>query len=261
MRNFGLTNLGSGSSGNATVIHTPDGAILVDAGFCAKELERRLDSCGLEPSDIRAVLITHEHGDHTKGCRVFCDKYDLPVYVTEITGRALLSANRIGKRQILFTPGTAFDVCGTTVEPFTVPHDARDTVAFTFRRHDAKIAVATDLGFLSMLVKAKLSGCDAVLMESNHDKQMLSKSGRPISLIRRILSRHGHLSNEDAIGAFGEILSERTRYLILGHLSGDCNDPALVEHLATSKLNELRRNDIFLRIAAQETPGETCWID
>ena len=129
---FGLTNLGSGSSGNATVIHTPGGALLVDAGFSGKELCSRLESVSVKPEEIRAVLVTHEHTDHTKGVCIFTDAYGIPCCTTTVTCKALMEKKRIGTERLLFTAGTPFSLCGITVEPFAVPHDARETVAVNF---------------------------------------------------------------------------------------------------------------------------------
>ena len=171
---FGLTNLGSGSSGNATVIHTPGGALLVDAGFSGKELCARLESVSVKPEEIRAVLVTHEHTDHTKGVRIFTDAYGIPCCTTTVTCKALMEKKRIGTERLLFTAGTPFSLCGITVEPFAVPHDARETVAFNFLYDGYKISVVTDLGQLTASVKSKLTGSDAVLLESNHDLKMLA---------------------------------------------------------------------------------------
>ena len=257
---FGITNLGSGSSGNATVIHTPEGAILVDAGFSCRELLSRLASVSVAPETIKAVLISHEHSDHTKGCRVFSDTYRIPCCSTSITCRALADAGRIGERKILFSPGTPFPLAGITVEPFTVPHDARDTVAFNFLCNGCKISIATDLGHVNNLTVSRLSDCDALLLESNHDLKMLADSSRPLHLKRRIMSRHGHLSNEDAMRSLETLLSEKTRYLLFGHLSSECNDRNLVEAMAEERLDVLKRHDISFRIASQSVPSETFWV-
>lgn len=257
---FGITNLGSGSSGNATVIHTPDGAILVDAGFSCRELLSRLSSVSVAPEKIRAILISHEHSDHTKGCRIFSDTYKIPCCSTSVTCKALADANRIGEQKVLFSPGTPFPLAGITVEPFTVPHDARDTVAFNFLCNGCKISIATDLGHVNNLTVNKLSDCDAMLLESNHDLKMLADSSRPLHLKRRIMSRHGHLSNNDAMQALDKLLTEKTRYLLFGHLSSECNDRNIVEAMAEERLDYLNRRDIMFKIAEQSVPSETFWV-
>lgn len=256
---FGITNLGSGSSGNATVIHGPEGNLLLDAGFSAKELALRMTGAGIDPASIRGILISHSHSDHTKGCRVFSQKYDVPVYTTSVTGKCLSRKKLIPEKVALFTPGGAFDLCGVNVEPFTVPHDADDTVAFVFRCMDHKIAVATDLGFVNTLTRAKLTACDVLMMESNHDTRLLMNSQRTLLLKRRIMGKFGHLSNSDALEELPNLLTDRTRCLILGHLSEECNDRELLEELTLDRLNDMGRRDILFHIAAQEYFLPTFW--
>lgn len=256
---FGLTNLGSGSSGNATVIHGPEGNLLLDAGFSAKELILRMTGAGLDPASISGILISHGHSDHTKGCRVFADKFGIPVYATGVTGKILHKKKQIPEQVVLFTPGSQFDLCGISVEPFTIPHDAEDTVAFVFRYEGHKIAVATDLGFVNTLTRSKLTACDILMMESNHDRRLLMNSKRSLSLKRRIMGRFGHLSNEDALDELPNLLTDRTRCLIFGHLSEECNDRELLEAMTLDRLNGMQRSDIMFQIAAQEYFLPTIW--
>ena len=256
---FGITNLGSGSSGNATVIHGPEGNLLLDAGFSAKELVLRMTGAGIDPASIRGILITHSHSDHTKGCRVFSTRYNIPVYTTSITGKSLYKKNQIPERVSLFTPGGGFELCGIKIEPFTVPHDAEDTVAFVFRYSEYKIAVATDLGFINTLTRSKLTACDILMMESNHDTRLLMNSNRTLSLKRRIMGRFGHLSNNDALNELPNLLTEQTKCLIFGHLSEECNDRDLLEEMTYDKLSGMSRSDILFRVAAQEYFLPTIW--
>ena len=256
---FGITVLGSGSKGNASVIHGPEGLILLDAGFSAKELESRMSACGIRPADIRALIVTHEHSDHMKGCRVFSNKYGVKTYMTSTTCSGCLRANLLPERKSLFSTGCAFELCGIRVEAFTVPHDV-DTVGFIFRVGDAKLGVATDLGHLNMLARQKLRDCTVLVLESNHDRTLLMNSTRPIQLKRRIIGRHGHLSNDDALQALSELLSEHTTGLILAHLSGECNNLELLRKLALDQLANLERRDILLEIARQDTPLATRWL-
>ena len=256
---FGITVLGSGSKGNASVIHAPEGLVLLDAGFSGKELENRLGKCGIRPADIKAVLITHEHSDHMKGCRVFSNKYGIRTYMTPLTCAGALRTNLLPERKTLFSTGCAFDLCGMKVEAFTLPHDV-DTVGFVFRVGNAKLGVATDLGHLNMLAKQKLHDCSLLMLEANHDKTMLQNSSRPIQLKRRIIGRHGHLSNDDALGAFHELLTAKTGKVILAHLSEECNNSTLLEKLALDRLANLQRQDILLEIAKQDTVLAAEWL-
>ena len=257
---FGITVLGSGSQGNAAVIHGPEGAMLLDAGFSARELEKRMQQSGIDPASIRGVLITHSHSDHICGCRVFANRHRIAAYMTAPT---LQDAGRTGslpERKTVIAPGSAFELCGVRVEPFTLPHDAPDTIGYAFRSCDKKIGVATDLGHLNLLARQKLRGSSLLMLEANHEPAMLKASGRPIHLKRRILSRHGHLSNEDAMAALEELLTEESRLLILAHLSAECNNCELLAGLAEKTLKNMKRTDILLKIAKQESPLETLWL-
>lgn len=256
---FGITNLGSGSSGNATVIHGPEGNLLLDAGFSAKELALRMTGAGIDPASIRGILISHEHSDHTLGCRVFSNRYDVPVYVTNVTGKKMFKNKQMPEKVALFTPGAGFSLCGLNVEPFTVPHDADETVAFVFRCMDRKIAVATDLGFINTLTRSKLTACDVLMMESNHDPRLLMNSSRPLKIKRRILGKFGHLSNSDALDELPNLLTDQTKCLIFGHLSEECNDRELLEEMTLDRLAEMQRKDIMFHIAAQEYFLPTFW--
>ena len=257
---IGITVLGSGSSGNALLLHTENSAILVDAGFSRKELLARFATAGIDPGIVKGLLITHEHGDHVKGARVFADELDIPTYMTVQAYNYLKHKNLIGRKVQVFDPGSPFSVDIFSIHPFVVPHDAMDPVGFTLRINDLKIGVVTDLGHVNNLVKTRLQGCDALILECNHDVQMLRNSDRSINLKRRILGRFGHLNNEDAINALNELLHPRTRHLVLYHLSGECNCPDKVANLAAAKLASLNRTDISCQIAAQHAPMATMWL-
>jgi len=260
-RAFGCTILGSGSKGNASVIHGPAGNLLLDAGFSAKELICRLERVHVDPCSVRAILVTHDHSDHTSACRTVADRLGIPAYFTPETVSELSKRpNKIPKEKYLLTPGSPLELCGIHVEPFLVSHDT-PAIAFTFSVHAHKIGFATDLGFVSNLVKAKLAGCDLLVLESNYDPARLRASARPITLKRRIAGRQGHLGNPDAMEALAELLSPNTRRLVFAHLSQECNDPSLVASLAESRLAELHRTDVSFRIASQFEPLETFWLE
>lgn len=260
MGSFGITVLGSGSSGNASIVHAPCGKILLDAGFSAKELEKRMRDCCIDPESVRAVLITHEHGDHTKGCRVFADRYGIDVYMTGPVSRVAEKNKFLPKNRILFSPGDSFELCGVYIEAFSLPHDAMDTVGFVFSCQGEKIGVATDLGHVNTMIREHLKGSSLVMLESNHDPEILRNSDRALSLKRRILSRHGHLCNADACAALEEIITEKTSKIILAHISHECNRSEIAENLAFQMLSKLKREDILLKAAMQETPLETFFL-
>ena len=256
---FGFTILGSGSAGNAAVIHAPEGDLLLDAGFSAKELCRRLKIRGIDPAGIRAVLLTHEHDDHVSGCRVFAEQLDIPVYLSASVSRYFdLKKEKIGKRHLI-SPGFAFELLGMRIEPFMVPHDV-ETLGYVFHFDTHRLAFATDFGSVNMLVLQKLRGCQALVIESNYEPELLRNSARPLHLKRRILGKQGHLSNEVALELMEEVLTGETRILVFAHLSRECNDAELLEQKTKERLAKLKRNDILFRIACQGESLETIMI-
>ena len=255
---LGITVLASGSAGNATLIHHGDKAILVDAGISLKELKTRMKSCNLAP-DIQAVLVTHEHADHVKGLRVIANAFDVPIYTTRLCCEKLLEYDAKLRNIKIFMPGGEFDIAGVKVSPFSISHDAVDTVAFTFECEGRKIGVATDLGRPSQMVEFRLRDCDVMLLESNHDLNLLAESTRPWQLKQRILGPIGHLSNRQFCELFPKVVSERTRTLLLGHVSRECNTYEVAEATARCMLDAIHREDIRLKVARQDRPLETVW--
>ena len=251
---FNITVLGSGSSGNSVLISYGDNGILIDAGFSRKEILSRLNESGISASVIKAILITHDHTDHVKGARVLADYLDIPTYTTYDTAQYLMDKNRIGKKKVIFDAGSPFNVVDFKVQPFRISHDAIDPVGFIISANSIRIGFAMDLGHLDTLTKCRLKGCDAIVMESNHDIKLLKNSKRPLRLIRRIAGNFGHLSNDAAISSLHELLTKDSRFLFLGHLSGECNRVDIVEKMAISKLSEINRSDVALSIMKQDSP-------
>ena len=260
---LGVTALGSGSSGNSFVIHSTGGNILIDAGFSRKELIRRMKEVNVEPESIRAVLLSHEHDDHVKGCRVFCDQFQIPLCASYETLKYLQQrkTNKLPASIHQFIPGSKFEICGMTILPFTVQHDAIDPVGFVISGKNSSIGFASDLGAVNALAKTRLSGCDILILESNYDLDMLRRSDRQIHLKKRIAGPHGHLNNLDAVAALEELLTERTKVLMLVHASSECNDYSLVQSLAREQLEKMSRNDIVLKIVKQNSTVETILLD
>ncbi|NOY74678.1 MAG: MBL fold metallo-hydrolase [Kiritimatiellaeota bacterium] len=261
----GITILGSGSRGNAVLVGTVESALLIDAGFSRKEILARLATAGLDPCVVKALLITHDHGDHVSGARVLADHLDIPTYLNAATLKHLGKRNLVGAKTTVFDSGSTFSLHPFEVRPFSVPHDALEPVGFliSHTRSDGmtvKIGIATDLGHVSMLVSARLADCDALVLECNHDVKLLRTSDRSLNLKRRIGGRFGHLNNVDAVEALAGLVGAKTRHVCLCHLSGDCNDRGIVEELASAKLAEIGRSDITLSIAEQNAPLETIWL-
>lgn len=260
---FGCTILGSGSSGNASVIHGPEGNLLLDAGFSGIEIRRRLEKVCIDPASIYAILVTHAHPDHVhpSGCAALSRRLDIPVYlmresIPELQKRKI----KVPEKVILFQPGFDFELCGIQITPFEVSHDVH-AAGFTFSVQGHKIGFATDLGFVSNLVKSRLGGCELLVLESNYDAVMLRHSNRKPTTIRRIASRIGHLSNVDSMEALEELLAPNTRRLVLAHISQDCNDRELVAALTEARLAELHRQDVAFCLARRDTPIETIVLE
>jgi len=258
---LGFTALGSGSGGNAFILHTDGAGLLVDAGFSRTELLARMSRAGIAPAMLQALLLTHEHGDHVSGARVLADQLGIPTYASRATGEELARTGRLGRIAIPFQPGAGFTVAGFEVLPFPVPHDALDPVGFRITMGTVTVGMATDIGHLSLLAQQRLRDCRLLVLESNHDVAMQLASERHLRHKRRVLGRHGHLSNDEALAGLAQLLGPNTRHLCLVHLSRECNCPELVWESARRRLAELGRDDIVLDIVAQNEPLPTIWLD
>lgn len=217
--------LSSGSTGNATIVVNEETKVLVDAGFSAKKIDELLQERGLSARDLHAVMITHEHADHIKGLGALARKYDLPVYANEKTWKELdrlVGAIDEVNRRILET-GAALEIGSMQIESFGISHDAAEPVGYCFQDGACKLSLATDLGYMSSKVKEKIRDSDVLVLESNHDIEMLRMGRYPWNIKRRILGDMGHLSNEAAGEALIDILSARTKRVYLAHLSRDHN--------------------------------------
>jgi phosphoribosyl 1,2-cyclic phosphodiesterase len=250
-----VTILGSGSSGNATLVESGDGRILVDAGFSGRDLERRLAAVDVDPASIGALLITHDHGDHTRGMGVFARRWRVPLFLTEATHRAcsrLLDGTETIRS---YSAAASVEVEGFVVEPFLTVHDAVDPVAVTIteRTTGEKLGIATDLGRPTATVRHALRSCDLLILEANHDEILLRESAYPWSVKARIGSSHGHLSNRLAAELVAELHHAGLGAVVLAHLSEQANDPGLAADVVGSALERLRfRGE--LRVAVQERP-------
>lgn len=252
--NLHITPLGSGSAGNSILFSIGNSGFLVDAGFSKKETFSRLEKVNVDPGIIKAILITHEHSDHVKGARVLSEYLDIPTYVSGETARHLMKKELLGRKKTIFDPGASFKILNFNIQPFRISHDAVDPVGFVISANRVNIGFAMDLGHLNSLVKCRLRGCDAIVIESNYDVDLLMRSQRPIRLKRRIAGKNGHLSNHDAVSALDDILTPASRYLFLGHISEECNKYDIVKNMAMSKLMQMNRSDINFTLMTQKIP-------
>ena len=246
--------LASSSAGNATLVATSRTRLLIDAGLSRKETGERLAVLGLDLRSLDAILITHEHSDHTAGLPVLAKRRDgvhTPVYVSRLTARAI-AWGECQPHLETFQAGSSFTVGDIEVTSFTIPHDAADPVGFSLRAEGIKVSIATDLGYLPSSVREHLRGSDVLLLESNHDLNMLKVGPYPWSVKQRVMGRMGHLSNDAACSFLREDLDSRTSTLILGHLSEHNNHPALVRQAA---LEALDGRTLFTKLMVVE-PGK-----
>ena len=253
-----LTILGSGSAGNCAFLETDQSRILIDAGFSLRQIRQRLAVIGKTPENLDGIIITHEHSDHVQAVALLCSKLKIPIYCNRATKEAIeyQTKSSIGCR--LFTTGAAFEIGDVQVETFTIPHDAQDPVGFLLRTSVANVGVLTDLGHAPRLVLERVRSANVLLLESNHDVRMLQDCPRrPWSLKQRILGRHGHLSNEAAADLAQEVMNQDLRHLYLGHLSRECNQPALALKVMQERLSMIGASHVTLQVSAQDTPSAT----
>jgi phosphoribosyl 1,2-cyclic phosphodiesterase len=221
-----FTLLGSGSSGNTTLVSDGERHLLVDVGLSGRETARRLRECGVEPEEISAILVSHEHGDHCRGVAPFSKDLDIPVFMT--CGAFGSSGIRLDpERHRPINPGDQFDVCGFGVTCFSVPHDSADPLGFIIEKDGIRLGIVLDLGYLSNLVLERLKGCDGIILESNHDVQMLKVGPYPWALKQRVMSRRGHLSNEAVAQYLANDFDGKASLVVLAHLSKNNNLPEL----------------------------------
>ena len=238
-----FTVLGSGSTGNAVLISSETTNVLVDAGMSAREILRRLGEMGVSADQVDGVLITHEHSDHAGGLRVLMSTLSCPVFISRATEDAFFDTRAGGKngdsesskRRAALKDKTEeiessreFRIGDIDFEPFTVPHDAADNFGFVAKRDGVKVATLMDFGHITTLIKEKLMGCAAIIVESNHSRDMLRAcSVYTWDLKQRIMSRTGHLSNEDLSDWLTNDFDGSARYIVLAHLSQRANEPNL----------------------------------
>lgn len=250
--------LASGSKGNAVFIESGETRLLIDAGLSAREISSRLAEIGVAGEDLDALLVTHEHTDHCRGLGPVARRFGLPVFVHHQTRPALSGAGKLP--QVLeFAAGQPLSFRDLRIEAFPTTHDAAAPVGFTLESGEGKIGIATDLGIATRLVADRMQKCRILILESNHDEEMLIEGPYPWHLKQRIRSNHGHLSNGAAARLLGELLWEGLEAVFLAHLSEVNNDPALARRSAGETLagQNLCRPRL---IVGSQSRTSTCFI-
>jgi phosphoribosyl 1,2-cyclic phosphodiesterase len=250
-------SLGSGSTGNATLVETSGSRpfrLLVDCGLGLKQLQLRLAQAGLLASDINAVFITHEHGDHIGCARTLSLRYKIPVWMSRGTYAAIGEPDFAGLVHIA-RDGEAIPLNGLQIMPFTVPHDAREPLQLSCSDGSAKLGILTDLGHATPHVMSHLEGCNALLLECNHDVEMLSQSRYPAFLKRRVGGLYGHLSNIAAAEIARSLMHQGLKHMVAAHLSQQNNRGSLVQKILADAVS-CTEEDI---VVARPDDG-TCWL-
>ncbi|MEJ5301310.1 MAG: MBL fold metallo-hydrolase [Thermodesulforhabdaceae bacterium] len=247
--------LSSGSSGNACLVWTNNTCILIDAGLSVKALKERMKTSSIDPSQLDAVVVSHEHYDHVRGLGPLSRMYNLEVYISPETFQSLPAKTNNIPRKRFFTRGKPFEIGDLTILPFALPHDASDPTGFVIANGITRLAICTDLGTPTNLVKSCISKCQAIILESNHDVEMLQNGPYPIHLKQRIRSRVGHLSNDQALELCREISHQELEVLCLAHLSKINNSKDLVMNNIVSTLrNQPQWRCVQFFIAEQDEP-------
>lgn len=247
--------LGSGSRGNGLLVECGNTILLVDCGFTLRETERRLARLGCDPARLAAILVTHEHGDHVSGVGPLARKYRLPVWLTVGTHAALGAAITNALPAVRFIVGhEEFSVDDIAVHPYTVPHDAREPSQFVFSNGASRLGLLTDAGHITPHIESRLNGCDALILECNHDADMLAEGPYSASLKLRVGGPLGHLENEASAALLARLNFARMQYVVAAHLSEKNNTPWLVRSALGAVLGNASAR---LEIASQE--GGLAW--
>ena len=250
-----VTVLASGSAGNATLVEGARGSILIDLGLSEREASRRLRALGVEPREIAAVLVSHEHGDHVSGAPLFSRKNGVPVFTTRDTAAAAGLRESLVAGLVVIEAGRAFEVAGMRVHPFSVPHDAVDNVGYVVEEDGRRVGYATDLGYPSAVASERLRGCDVIVVEANHDVTMLRQGSYPAHVKQRVMGRAGHLSNDQAAELLAVTVTPSTRTVFLAHLSEKNNDGRLALETGRAALRAIGRDAVHLELTYQKHPS------
>jgi phosphoribosyl 1,2-cyclic phosphodiesterase len=248
--------LGSGSSGNAALVECGGLRLMIDAGLSAKQLTLRLAQVGIDPASLDGILLTHEHGDHVRGLKVFLKQNPLPVYATKATSQVVRETGIDGGKWKLFEAGQAFAIGAASIASFPIQHDAVDPVGFVITHQTKRLGMLSDAGFVTRNMTEQLRGLDGLFVEANYDDDLLeADTKRPWPTKQRICSRHGHLSNTQVVDLVREIAHPALVRVVLGHLSSDCNMPQLALKLLRDCLTSLGHRHTEIDCACPHAPS------
>jgi phosphoribosyl 1,2-cyclic phosphodiesterase len=243
--------LGSGSSGNAIFVRAAHTKLLIDCGLSLRQLRLRLATLGESLDGLTGVAITHEHGDHIQGLRTLARQYKVPVYLTPDTAARVTEKVGPLENQIHFNAGDTIPIGEFALQSFSVEHDAVDPVSFVISGNGCRLGMATDLGHVTGLVRERLSGAHALVLESNYCPEMIERSSYPIEIVQRIKSRRGHLSNHDMNSLLAHLLHDDLQLVVAIHVSQENNTEAKARAMA---LQAMRGHPADLFVAAQDAP-------
>lgn len=233
-------SISSGSSGNSVYVGSKNTHILIDVGLSGKKVQEGLKEINLTGNDIKAIFITHEHSDHIKGAGILSRKFNLPIYATKGTWNGMekdLGKIAEGNKKII-DKNSDIEIEDLLIRAYEIPHDANEPVGYSVTADNAKISVATDIGHITEVIKENIKGSSALLLEANHDENMLKAGSYPYLLKRRILGEFGHLSNETSGELLSQVLDDKLKYVLLGHLSKENNLPELAYLTVANILQE-----------------------
>lgn len=251
--------LASGSKGNALYVASDQTKLLIDAGLSFKQLKQRLEAIDVDIGEIDGVVITHEHSDHIKGVEVLAKTLSIPVIANHETAKAMAQSMTQLPKFKIFSTGENFYFGNIEFHPFSISHDTADPVGFTLTIGERKIGVCADIGVVTSLVKMRLSLCDLLYIESNHEPQMVHASSRPLVYKQRVLGREGHLSNDHCAYLLQEIVHSKLEHVFLAHLSQECNLPELALEKARKALENFS-TQIPISIAYQDHVSEKVFL-
>ncbi len=256
--NPALRSLASGSSGNCHLLRGPQGDLLIDAGLSRRELLRRMELCAQDPGRLRAILVSHEHGDHLGCAPVLARQLKIPVLLSRGTHAASRSRWKGSEDLVFVSDGDTWEAAGFRVRAFAVPHDAQETLQYRVDVAGSRFAVCTDLGRPDPDVIRVLQGCQILVLEANHCPELLEKGPYPWPLKQRIRGPRGHLSNQQCASILNELAGKELEHVLLAHLSKENNRPSVALETVRAGLAEAHQS-LALTVAAPDKPGP--WLE